>query len=157
MTDIETFQVLRTDNHHPDFITLVQLLDKELWQRNGSDMDFFQKFNIINDVDTVVVAYHGNEAAGCGCFKKFDNNSVEIKRMFVIEAKRKSGIASSILNELESWAKELNYLNIVLETGIRLPEAVNLYLKNGYEITEKWGQYIGVENSICMRKQLNTT
>ncbi|MFZ5941462.1 MAG: GNAT family N-acetyltransferase, partial [Bacteroidota bacterium] len=40
----------------------------------------------------------------------------------------------------------------VLETGKRQPEAINLYLKNGYGPIPNYGQYAGVENSLCFGK-----
>ncbi|MFN8324327.1 MAG: hypothetical protein U0T80_00990 [Flavobacteriaceae bacterium] len=52
---------------------------------------------------------------------------------------------------LENWAKEEGYRNAVLETGHLQKDAIHLYQKSGYEITENHGQYIGVENSVCMK------
>jgi putative acetyltransferase len=42
----------------------------------------------------------------------------------------------------------------VLETGKRQPDAIRLYVKNGYKAIPNWGQYIGVENSVCFEKKL---
>jgi putative acetyltransferase len=53
---------------------------------------------------------------------------------------------------LENWARELHFTACVLETGKKQPEAIALYQKMGYVITPNYGQYIGVENSVCMRK-----
>ena len=41
-----------------------------------------------------------------------------------------------------------------LETGRKQPEAIALYQKSGYRLTENYGQYVGVENSVCMRIDL---
>ena len=40
------------------------------------------------------------------------------------------------------------------ETGKRQPEAIALYLNGGYEIIPNYGQYAGVENSVCMKKKI---
>jgi putative acetyltransferase len=74
--------------------------------------------------------------------------------MFVAEEHRGKGIAIQLLSELEAWAAELKFKNCILETGTNQPEAISLYLKYGYEITDAYGNYIGVENSICMKKEL---
>ena len=66
----------------------------------------------------------------------------------------RKGIASQVLTSLEQWAHELGFSRCVLETGKKQPEAIALYLKNGYTITPNYGQYIGVENSVCMKKIL---
>ena len=74
--------------------------------------------------------------------------------MFVAENNRGLGIASSILTALEIWARELGFTTCVLETGKKQPEAIALYLKCGYTIISNYGQYEGVENSICFEKHL---
>lgn len=72
--------------------------------------------------------------------------------MYVDPSHRRKGISSKLLSELESWAKELNFAISLLETGKGQPEAIGLYTKAGYKITENYGSYIGIENSICMKK-----
>ena len=72
--------------------------------------------------------------------------------MFVRLENRGRGIAGEILNELETWAKELNFSEFVLETGVKQPEAIRLYQKSGYETIPNYGQYLNVENSVCMKK-----
>ncbi len=72
--------------------------------------------------------------------------------MFVRLEQRGRGIAKSILSELEMWASELNFSGCILETGLKQPEAIALYQKSGYETIPNYGQYNGVENSVCMKK-----
>ena len=76
----------------------------------------------------------------------------EIKRMFVRPEFRGKNIAFNLLKELEIWASELNFKVCILETGIRQIEALALYKKANYEITENYGQYKNIENSICLKK-----
>jgi hypothetical protein len=59
-----------------------------------------------------------------------------------------------ILQELEQWAVELSFENCILETGTRQIEALKLYPKNGYSVIENYGQYAGIENSVCFEKPL---
>lgn len=138
-----------------DFRELVALLDAELAIRDGSEQVFYAQFNKLDAIREVVVAFENEKAVGCGALKKFDSNAAEIKRMFVRPESRNRGIAARILSELEAWAKELNFAECVLETGLKQPEAVHLYQKGGYEIIRNYGQYEGVENSVCMRKPLH--
>jgi GNAT superfamily N-acetyltransferase len=74
--------------------------------------------------------------------------------MFVEPELRGKGIASAIVKELERWALELGYNSIILETGNKQPEAINMYHKLGYQDTEKYGQYEDAVLSVCMKKQL---
>ena len=79
---------------------------------------------------------------------------MEIKRMYTSPGSRGTGIATKILTELEVWATELSYERCVLETGKRQPEAIRLYTKSGYQQIPNYGQYVGIENSICFEKEL---
>lgn len=148
-------RLIRTNSEDKDFQELVRLLDEELRQRDGEENVFYAQFNKIDAIKNVVVAYENEKAVGCGAFKKFDAGSVEIKRMFVRPENRGKGVALEILSELENWAHELNFQFTVLETGKRQPEAIRLYQKSGYQLIPNYGQYEGVENSVCMKKALS--
>ncbi len=145
----------RTNSSDKDFHLLIAKLDKYLLEQYGQLQNFYSQYNRIENIPTVVIASIENEAAGCGCFKRFDDNSVEVKRMFVANEHRGKGIGAAILTELEKWAVELNVDTIVLETGNNQPEASNLYKKLGYTVIPNYGQYSGMETSICMKKELN--
>ncbi|MES2829196.1 MAG: GNAT family N-acetyltransferase [Bacteroidota bacterium] len=144
---------IRTDSENADFRKLVALLDEELAQRDGSDHSFYAQFNKVDSIKNVVVAFLHDTPLACGAFKPFDIEAVEIKRMYVMEEERGKGLAGKVLTALEYWAKELGYQKSVLETGIRQPEAIALYKKMGYSVTPNYGQYIGIENSVCFEKQ----
>lgn len=145
---------IRTDSTNQDFIELVKLLDKDLAVRDGEDHSFYAQFNKIDLIKNVVVAYENEKPVGCGAFKYFDGLTVEIKRMYVLEAARGKKVASKVLIELEAWAKEMAFDKTILETGIRQPEAIGLYGKMGYAIIPNYGQYEGVKNSVCFEKML---
>lgn len=145
---------VRTDASHPDFRDLVKWLDQELADRDGEDHAFYHQFNTIEALKHVVVLYKDNVPVGCGAIKKFNDTSAEVKRMFVKPDFRGQGLASVVLKELELWASELGFGSCVLETGKKQPEAIALYKKNGYAITPNYGQYIGIENSVCFKKVL---
>jgi GNAT superfamily N-acetyltransferase len=79
---------------------------------------------------------------------------MEVKRMYILAPYRGKGTASGVLIQLEKWAAEMNYSHCILETGIRQPDAIRLYGKNGYLPIPNYGQYAGVENSRCFEKAL---
>ena len=147
-------KIIRTDSENTDFQALVKLLDADLAIRDGDLHGYYAQFNKIDSLKNAVVAYADDSAVGCGAFKKFDDESVEIKRMFVCPENRGQGIAVEILKELENWAKESDFKAAVLETGKKQPEAIRLYEKSGYELIPNYGQYEGLENSVCMKKSL---
>ena len=147
-------QLIRTTSEHKDFVKLVGELDKELAERDGAEHTFFAQFNKIDKIKHVVLAYENKEAIACGAIKAFDERSMEVKRMYSRKENRGKGIAGQVLNELEKWAHELGYQKCVLETGIRQPEAIRLYEKNGYTQIPNYGQYAEVTDSRCFEKKL---
>ncbi len=144
-------KLIKTNSNHPDFKKLTALFDEYLVDIDGEEKDFFAQYNQIY-IDNVILCYDNEIAVGCGAFKKSESQVAEIKRMFVPVENRRKGIALKILNELELWAKELNHTSCILETSFKLENALALYKKSGYKITENYGQYIGVKSSICMKK-----
>lgn len=147
-------KITRTNSENKDFINLVKHLDAYLKITDGDEHDFYNQFNNIDVLKNVVIVYKDAVSVGCGAIKKFDNNAVEIKRMYVDEKYRGTGIAQTILNELENWANELGYKKTVLETGKRQVEAVKFYYKCNYKVIPNYGQYQEMENSICFEKHL---
>ena len=145
---------VRTNSQHPDFKTLVQLLDAELAIRDGEDHAFYAQYNGIEDLQEVLLAYVDGQAVACGAFKAYTNKQAEIKRMYTVETHRGQGIASQLLQSLEAWAAELDYQSCILETGIRQPEAIHLYHKNAYRLIPNYGQYAHVADSRCFAKDL---
>ncbi len=148
------YKVIRTDSNHPDFVTLVRELDKDLAIRDGEEHGFFAQFNKIATIRHVVLIYQGETAIGCGAIKEYAPGVMEVKRMFVVPEKRGHGLASVVLKELESWAKELGYAKCILETGKKQPEAIRLYTKNNYAVIDNYGQYQGVLSSVCFEKNI---
>lgn len=146
--------IIRTTSESLDFQGLVKKLDAYLAMKDGNEHEFYNQYNKIAMLKNCIVIYDGSEAVACGAIKEIAPNTMEIKRMFTLPEKRRKGLASLMLTALESWSKELGYEKVVLETGKRQAEAVALYIKCGYQIIENYGQYIGVENSVCFEKEL---
>ena len=144
----------RTDSNNNDFKELVRLLDADLSERDGEDHDFYAQFNKIDMIKHAVVAYHGEQAVGCGAVKTYAAGTGEVKRMYVRPEFRGKGIARKILIELEGWADEIGFHTLILETGKAQPEAIRLYTRSGYDIIPNYGQYEHVENSVCMKKEV---
>lgn len=144
----------RTTSESADFQSLVQSLDAYLTIINGENHSFFNQYNQINHLKNCIVVYADNEAIGCGAMKVFDNETMEIKRMYVKENYRGKGVAKFILASLEQWAKEMGNKACVLETSKTMLDAVGLYKSFGYLRIPNYGQYIGVEVSICFKKKV---
>ena len=147
-------KLVRTNAENKDFIELVKQLDADLAIRDGNEHAFYNQFNKIQNIKYAVVAYEEDIPVSCGAIKEFDPTTMEVKRMYTIPTERGRGIASNVLKELEKWTKELSFHKCILETGKRQPEAIRLYTKNGYRSTPNYGQYLGMDNSVCFEKEI---
>ena len=146
--------LIRTDSDNEDFKKLVKVLDSELKISDGDEHEFYDQFNKIDTIKHAVIVYENEIPIACGAIKQFDSTSMEVKRMFTLSEYRGKGIASLILKDLENWSAELSFEKCILETGLKQPEAIALYHKNGYKIIANYGQYAGIENSKCFQKTL---
>ena len=144
----------RTTSNNPDFEKMVVALDAYLRIVDGEDHAFYAQFNKSDSLKYALICYENDIAVGIGAYKEYDCETAEIKRMYTLLEHRGKGIAKTILNELEVWAAEENYTTAILETGFMQVDAIGLYQKLGYTITENYGQYVGVANSVCMRKKI---
>lgn len=147
-------RIIRITQPNSHFNQLVIELDQFLAITDEDEHDFYNQFNSVLNLKNMVVAYRDKQPVGCGAFKEFDKERVEIKRMYVTPSERGSGLAKSILDELEKWSRESGYQSCILETGKRQVEAVRFYQKCGYQIIPNYDQYIGMENSLCFEKKL---
>ena len=150
----QPYYLKHTNSTDPDFRFLIRMLDAELRVMYNELMDTYDQHNVIEQIDTVVIAYIDDTPIGCGCFKAFDKEAVEIKRMFVHPAVRRQGISKFILAGLEAWAKESNFTYTILETGTKNVEALKLYQNAGYVTIPKYEPYVNLPDSLCFRKMI---
>lgn len=148
-------KTLRTNSSSPDFQSLVRHLDEELAVYNGTDNDYYSSYNKIENIKNAVVVYDDGFPVGCGAIKEYSPDTAEVKRMYVNRDIRGKGTGKVILDELEKWALELNYIYLILETGSGLEAAIGLYLSSGFEIIPNYGQYINMDKSICFKKKIS--
>ena len=145
-----------TDGNDERFAGLCRELDAYLCQAAGSEKqrEKYDKYNKTDDIHDVVLAVCGGVPAGCGSFKKYDETTAEIKRVFVKERYRRRGFARQIMRALEKSAAEKGYTRLILETGKPLEAAMKLYAALGYRVTDNYGQYADMPESVCMEKLL---
>jgi ribosomal protein S18 acetylase RimI-like enzyme len=67
-----------------------------------------------------------------GAFRRFDDSTAELKRIWTDSRHRRQGHAKALLVELEAEIIARGYHSVYLTTGDRQPEAEALYLSTGY-------------------------
>jgi GNAT superfamily N-acetyltransferase len=131
----------------------LDVLYHELYSEDGAGA--FTPEDVVIPRAAFVVAWQGETPVGCGMLRPTDDPAVaEVKRMYVDAAMRGQGIARMILAGLEEQACVLGYQRIVLETGIRQPNAIRLYEGAGYQRVAGYGEYVGEPLSVCFQKVL---
>ena len=101
-----------------------------------------------------VVGFLDVEPVAMGGLRSLDTETVEIKRMFVVAPCRGRGFARVVLARLEELAVEVGATRIVLETGLKQPEAMALYASAGYERIDGFGHYSAEPLSASFGKRL---
>lgn len=101
-----------------------------------------------------VVARLDGKPAGCGALCLLEDDTAEIKRLFVVPEARGHGVAARILAKLEELARDFGYDGIRLETGVKQPESMALFGKAGYYRIPNFGRYIESSVSACFEKRI---
>jgi len=132
MTTLEVRRVRQTD---PDAAPLVAELTYEYTTRYGPTGA--QEMQRPADVfepphGQFLLLVEAGEAVAGGAFKRFDENTAELKRIWTHSRHRRRGLARRVVEELEKEARTFGYQRIYLTTGPQQPEAKALYLATGY-------------------------
>lgn len=150
----------------PDAVKLndqVQIEYQERYEGEG-DETFLDPAMFVPPRGLYLLAYDASGApVASGGWRSHEANDegyadgdAELKRMYVIPEARGLGLARRILAALEADARAAGRLRMALETGDQQPEAIALYLSEGYTLTNaKFGHYRFHDSSRCMTKPLN--
>ncbi|WP_231505146.1 GNAT family N-acetyltransferase [Cellulomonas sp. URHE0023] len=106
--------------------------------------------SVIADLDGVPVGCASLRAARHG----FPAGSGELKKVWVNDDARGAGAARALLIAIEDDARAAGLTSVVLQTGIRQPEAVTLYLSVGYRPIAPFGPYTDDLLSLLFGKAL---
>ncbi|MCX4341189.1 MAG: GNAT family N-acetyltransferase [Lachnospiraceae bacterium] len=147
---------VRTDGKNEDFIENCRLLDMDLDRRVGRQIkrEKYQKFNQLDEIREAIVVYDHGRAVGGGAIRRYDDENVELKRVFVQNEYQGQGIGSRLVSLLIEWAAQLGYRRMILETGELLAESCAVYKKLGFEVIPNYGPYADMPESLCMAKTI---
>ncbi|MCI9127947.1 MAG: GNAT family N-acetyltransferase [Eubacterium sp.] len=147
---------IRTDGNNKDFIENCRLLDEDLDRRVGRKIkrDKYKKYNQLDEIQEAIVVYENNKAVGGGAIRRYNDENVELKRVFVCTEYQGQGIGSKLVSLLIEWAEELGYKRMILETGELLAESCAVYKKAGFKVIPNYAPYEDMPESLCMAKDL---
>ncbi|MDP9048409.1 MAG: GNAT family N-acetyltransferase [Bacteroidota bacterium] len=78
------------------------------------------------------IVYSGKAPIGCVGLKKWDNESCELKRMYIREEFRGKGYARTVIKIMTEQARQLGYTRMLLDTHAKMEAAVTAYRKAGF-------------------------
>lgn len=147
---------------HPDVLTLVDEVQAEYTRRyGGPDSSPLDAGMFDAPLGAFFVGYVDGRPLAMGGWRfRTDvtafgrTRPTEIRRMYVGQAARRTGLASRILAHLETTAQAAGADLMVLETGIEQPEAIAMYTRHGYQPVEPFGHYMWSPKSRHLGKPL---
>ena len=147
---------VRTDGKNEDFIENCRLLDMDLDRRVGRQIkrEKYQKFNQLDEIREAIVVYDHGRAVGGGAIRRYDDENIELKRVFVHNEYQGQGIGSRLVSLLIEWAAELGYRRMILETGELLAESCAVYKKLGFAVIPNYGPYADMPESLCIAREI---
>ena len=86
----------------------------------------------------LLLAWADGTAAGCAALRRIDDQSCEMKRMFVSPAARGIGVGRALGTELIRAARDQAYTGMYLDTSLRQAEALSLYRSLGFSEVEPY-------------------
>jgi putative acetyltransferase len=98
----------------------------------------------------------GDTLVGCGAIKRLDAGHAEVKSMRTAPARKRSGIASLMLEHIITEARRMGFTRLSLETGAAeffLP-ARKLYQKFGFDYCQPFADYRLDPSSVFMTRVL---
>jgi GNAT superfamily N-acetyltransferase len=162
MLDIPGWRVERLPITHPDAALLVEEVQEEYVRRyGGRDETPIEPSLFEEPRGAFFVGYLYDKPMVTGAWRRRTDvvvegtsRTAEIKRMYVAPAARRAGLARAMLARLEETARQSGAEVMVLETGLRQPEAITLYESAGYVRIPGFGYYRDAPLSRCFARRL---
>ena len=144
------------DYGHPDAVRLCEQQRAELAERYGTPDSEPGGPPAAHEMQIFVLARDAvtGEPLGCGGLRALGDSLGEIKRMYVVPAQRRNGVAGQVLHALEGHAVELGWTTLRLETGALQPDAIAFYERHGFRRIARFGPYVADELSVCFERDL---
>jgi GNAT superfamily N-acetyltransferase len=147
---------------HPDARLLIEHVQQEYVVRyGGRDRSPMDPVEFVPPTGAFYVGYRDDAPVMCGAWRFRDDvpclgssRPAEVKRMYVVPAARRAGLARLMLAHLEATARTAGAEVMILETGTAQPEALALYEAAGYERVTPFGLYRDAPQNRCYGRRL---
>lgn len=137
-----------------DFRDLAAKLDAYYFTLVGEIQNRYAEPNRPENMTALAVAYEGDTPIACGAWKWLDEDTAELKRLYVLPEFRRKGVASGLIEVLEVHAAAAGASRMILETAVDTTDSHQLYLAADYRLTDYYGSPAGEANCLCFHKNL---
>jgi GNAT superfamily N-acetyltransferase len=134
---------------------LVERVQQEYVERyGGRDAAVVDAAEFRPPAGVFLVAFVDGEPAGCGAWRVHGPGVVEVKRVYVVPAFRRRGLAQVLMRALEESAARAGHRSVVLNSGPQQPEALALYADLGYGPVPGFGVYADAPDGVFLGREL---
>jgi GNAT superfamily N-acetyltransferase len=157
----EDIIITRADLNSGESLALISALNAELSAAHpepGACHFHLDPQEVTGDRGAFMIVYREGAPVGCGALRCLDNETAELKRMYVAPEVRGNGLGRRLVAALEAEARALGIRRLVLETGVRLPAAQALYKAAGFQTIPLFGEYCqSPGTSVCFGKEISAS
>lgn len=150
------YTFVKTDGTNKDFVSMCAKLDQYLDELVGGNKQRsqYEQYNTVDKIQDVIVIYKDGIPIGSGAYRYYDDETAELKRIYVDKPYRGIGLGKELVLSLEADARMKGFRYGILETGELLETATHLYQSIGYKVIPNYGPYVDMPESLCMQKKL---
>ena len=108
----------------------------------GKQFDPLGRHRFYEDIEHVFDVFYcllvGNELLGTVALKKLDDDTAELKALYLDRAFRGKGLGRRLLKKVVVDARRLGYKSVVLDSMSQYENALRLYRKIGFKDTDRY-------------------
>lgn len=157
-------KIIPAYNYHEEISDLFSEYTNMLLEEDGSFQEYLDLQNYDAELEhlemkygnpygRLYLAYCDGQAAGCIGLRKIDEQSCEMKRLYVRPKFRGQKIGELLIQKIIVDAKEIGYSYMLLDTLPFLSSAIFIYQKLGFYVIDRYNDS-PMNTSIYMRLDL---
>lgn len=138
----------------PRFQKLRQEYERDCKSRFANLAAKYEQMCSAENLEQSCVLFSAGQPIACGGFEPMDEETAQLKLVYVRPEQRRKGYAGQMIETLELQAMFQGYMRMVLVLPRKAPEATLFRRALGYQEAKPWGAFVGDGALICLEKEL---